>query len=167
VSPEENKAIIRRYLDEAWNKDNWEVAEEVVAEDVVFHDQVRHGDFPPGREGVLAAMERIRTGMPDFHVDVHEIVAEGDLVAIRWSSPGTHTGMFNGMPPTGRVATLHAISMVRMKDGRIVEGWQEADVLGMVQELGMMPKGRMPRPLASAMAAGVRLRDRLARRRTR
>jgi steroid delta-isomerase-like uncharacterized protein len=164
VSPEENKAIIRRYLEEAWNQGNWEVAEEVVAEDVVFHDQTREG-MPPGREGLRVAMERVRSGMPDFVFNVEEIVAEGDFVAIRWSSTGTHTGDFTGMAPTGRAGTLYGISMVRMKDGRIVEGWQEADRLGLVQELGFMPKGQMPRPLSQAVAFGIRLKDRLSRRR--
>jgi steroid delta-isomerase-like uncharacterized protein len=165
VSLEENKAIILRYLDEAWEKGDWQAAEEVVAEDVVFHDQVREGDLPPGREGLRVAMERVRAGMPDFTMDVHEVVAEGDIVVIRWSSTGTHTGDFSGMPPTGRVGTLYAISMVRMKDGRIVEGWQETDRLGLAQQLGMVPKGPMPRPIALAMSFGVRLRDRLSRRR--
>jgi steroid delta-isomerase-like uncharacterized protein len=164
MSPEENKAIIRRYLDEVWNKGNWQVAEEVIAEDAVFHDIVREGDLPPGREGIRAAMERVSTGMPDFTMDVHEVVAEGDIVVIRWSSTGTHAGEFNGIPPTGRAGTLHAISIVRMKDGRIVEGWQEADTLGLVQQLGLMPKGPMPRPLARLISFGIRLKDRLARR---
>jgi steroid delta-isomerase-like uncharacterized protein len=167
MSPEENKAIVRRYIEEAWNKGNWQVAEEVVAEDAVFHDQVRQGDMPPGREGVRTAMQRFRQGMPDLKMDIHEIVAEGDLVVILWSSTGTHAGDFNGMPPTGRASTLHAISMVRLKDGRIVEGWQEASILEMIQDLGMMPKGQMPRPLGLALALRVRLMDRLARRRVR
>lgn len=164
---EENKAIIRRYLEEGWNKGNWQIVEEVIAEDVVLHDQIREGGFPPGREGVRVAMERVRAGMPDMTMDLHDIVAEGDLVVMRWSSTATQTGPFNGIPPTNRVATLHAISIVRMKDGRIVEGWQEADRMGMAQELGLMPKGQMPRPVASALAFGIRLKDRLTRRRQR
>ncbi|MEX0657555.1 MAG: ester cyclase [Egibacteraceae bacterium] len=166
-TPEENKAVIRRYLEEAWNRGDWTVAEEVVAEDAVFHDQVREGELPPGREGVRVAMERVRTGMPDMTMDIHEVVAEGDMVVVRWSATATQAGPFNGIPPTDRVATLHAISMVRMKDGRIVEGWQEADRMGLAQQLGLMPKGQMPRPVAGALAFGIRCKDRLARRRRR
>lgn len=159
----QNKQIVERYLERAWGDGDWAAAEEVVDEDVVFHDQVREGDLPPAREGLRAAMERIRTGIPDFVMEVHEMVAEGDIVVIRWSATGTHAGDFSGLPATGRVVTLYAISMVRMKDGRIVEGWQESDRLGLAQQLGMVPKSAMPRPVAKMMAAGIRLKDRWSR----
>jgi steroid delta-isomerase-like uncharacterized protein len=162
----ENKAIVERYVKEAWGNGDWKIAEEIVDENVIFHDQVREGDLPAGREGLRVAMERINTGMPDFVMDIHEIVAEDDIVVIRWSAVGTHAGDFNGFPATGRVATLYAISMVRMKDGRIIEGWQETDRLGMAQQLGMMPTGGMPRPMAKAIVSGIRLRDRWSRRRS-
>jgi steroid delta-isomerase-like uncharacterized protein len=167
MSPNENKAIIERYVQKAWGEGDWGAAEEIVDENVVFHDQVREGDLPAGREGLRVAMERITTGMPDFVMDVHEIVAEGDIVVIRWSSTGTHAGDFNGFPATGRVATLYAISMVRLKDGRIVEGWQETDRLGMAQQLGMMPRSAMPRPVAKAIVSMIRLKDRWSRRQNR
>lgn len=167
MTPTQNKQIIERYLQRAWGDGDWATAEEIVDENVVFHDQVREGDLPPGREGLRVAMARIATGIPDFVMEVHDLVAEGDMVVIRWSATGTHAGDFNGFPATGRVATLHAISIVRMKDGHIVEGWQESDRLGMAQQLGMVPKSAMPRPVAALMAAGVRLRDRRARRRAR
>ncbi len=163
MTPTQNKQIIERYLKRAWGDGDWATAEEVVTENAVFHDQVREGDLPPGREGVRVAMERIATGMPDFVMEVHDIVAEGDIVVIRWSATGTHAGDFNGFPATGRVATLYAISVVRMKEGRIVEGWQETDRLGMAQQLGMLPKAAMPRPVAQLMAAGIRARDRWSR----
>lgn len=167
MSPEENKAIVERYIRSAWNERDFSVAEEVVDENVVFHDQVRDGDLPPGREGMRVAMDRFNTGFPDFMMDIHEMVAEGDIVVIRWSAVGTHAGDVNGFPATGRVVTLYAISMVRLKDGHIVEGWQETDRLGMGQQLGMVPKSAMPRPLAKAMASGVRTKDRWSRRRQR
>ena len=165
MSPNENKAIIERYVQKAWGEGDWGAAEEIVDENVVFHDQVREGDLPAGREGLRVAMERITTGMPDFVMDVHEIVAEGDFVVIRWSSTGTHGGDFNGFPATGRVITLYAISIVRLKDGRIVEGWQETDRLGMAQQLGIMPKSAMPRPVAKAIVSVIRLKDRRSRKR--
>jgi steroid delta-isomerase-like uncharacterized protein len=163
MTASETKRIVERYLQRAWNERDWSAAEETVDENVIFHDQVREGDLPPGREGLRVAMERITTGIPDFVMDVHEIVAEGDTVVIRWSSTGTHAGNFNGLPPMGRVVTLYAISMVRLKDGRIVEGWQETGRLGMAQQLGMMPRSGMPRPVAKAMATVIRLKDRWSR----
>lgn len=165
MSPEENKAIVARYLEQAWGKGNWDVAEEVVADDVVFHDQVREGGLPPGREGMREAMRRTSTGLPDFSMDVHDMIAEDDKVVIRWSSTGTHAGDFNGFPGTGRSVTLNSISIVRMEDGRIVEGWQESDQIGAARQLGMLPSGTMPRPLASLIVFGLRLKDRLTSRR--
>ena len=167
MTPTQNKQIVERYLQRAWGDGDWAIAEEVVAEDVIFHDQVREGGLPPGREGLHVAMERISTGIPDYVMEIHEMTAEGDIVVIRWSATGTHAGDFNGFPATGRVVTLDAISIVRMKDGHIVEGWQEADRLGLGQQLGMVPKSAMPRPVAALMAASIRLRDRWSRRRAR
>ncbi|MFE3059474.1 ester cyclase [Nocardia sp. NPDC059239] len=160
MSAEQNKALIEQYIKRVWNEGDWSFAEEIVDPDVVFHDQIREGRFPPGRAGMRAAMEVVRTGMPDFTLDVHEMIAEGDLVVIRWSSTATHAGMFNGFPATGRVATLYAISMVRIADGRIVEGWQEADQLGMGRQMGMVPDAELPGPIASLLSFVIRVRDR-------
>jgi steroid delta-isomerase-like uncharacterized protein len=134
-----------------------------VAEDVVFHDQVRAGDLPPGRAGVLEVMERMFTATPDLTMHVHQVLADGDMVAVRYTATGTHTGEFNGFPPTGRAVRFEGIAIVRLEDGRIVEGWQEADELGLARRLGLMPKGQMPKPLAAAVVAAIRLKDRLAR----
>ncbi|MGW5557438.1 ester cyclase [Micromonospora sp. NPDC003944] len=160
---EKNKAIIKHYLQRAWNEGDWSVAEDVVDENVVFHDMVRDGKYPKGREGLRAAMNDIRTGIPDFVMDLQHIVAEDDMVAVLWSATGTHAGFFNGLPATNRVVTLHAMSMVRMKDGKIIEGWQEADQLGVGRELGMVPKSELPRPIGNLLAFGIRTRDRMVR----
>lgn len=151
-----NKDIVLDYLERAWGQGDWRVAEQVVAEDVVFHDQVREGGLPPGREGLRLVMERIRTGIPDFAMNVQTMIAEDDYVVILWSATGTQAGEFNGFPPTGRTATLHAISIVRLQDGKIVEGWQEADQLGMAQQIGMVPSGGLPPLFAKLMAFRAR-----------
>lgn len=167
MTPKQNKEIVERYLQRAWGDGDWATAEEIVDENVTFHDQVREGDLPPGREGLREAMNRIDVGMPDFVMEVHDLIAEGDIVVIRWSATGTHAGDFSGFPATGRVVTLYAMSIVRLKDGRIVEGWQESDRLGMAQALGIMPRGTMPRPVARLVSSSIRLRDRWSRWRTR
>lgn len=151
-----NKDIVLDYLDRAWGHGDWSVAEQAVDPDVVFHDQVRDGDLPPGREGLRVVMDRIRTGIPDFVMHIEHVIAEDDFVVVLWHATGTHAGEFNGFPPTGLTATLHAISIVRLQDGRIVEGWQEADQLGMAQQIGMIPQGGMPAPMARAMAFRAR-----------
>jgi len=164
MSTEENKAIMRRYLEEAWGNQDWSVVDEVVAEDAVFHDQVREGG-QPGRANLRAVMDNMFTGAPDLQMNIHDMIAEGDLVAVRFSSTGSHTGDFNGIPPTGRPVRFDGIAIVRFEDGRIIEGWQEADRMGLAQQLGVMPKGEMPRPVARALVGIIRLKDRLSRRR--
>lgn len=97
-------------------------------------------------------------------MDIERIIAEDDVVVIPWSAIGTHAGTFNGYPATGRTATLHAISIVRMEHGPIVEGWQEADHLGMGQQIGMVPSCGIPATMAQVMSLRARLQDRGGRR---
>ena len=86
-----------------------------------------------------------RTSFPDFHVTSEDIIAEGDKVVSRWTASGTHKGELFGIPPTGKKATWKGISIYRFADGKIVEAWGDADFLGLLQQLGVMPvAGSMP-----------------------
>ena len=161
---EKNKEIIARYIDEAWRKGNLAALDEFVAEDAVFHDLVRQGK-PAGRAAVRASMAEFRTGFPDMDMQVFDMIAEGDLVSFRWRSEGTHLGDLQGVPPSGRSGALDGIVMVRLRDGIIVEGWQEIDLMGMLQRLRILPSGGMPRPMVKAMYAAQNLGDRLRNRR--
>jgi steroid delta-isomerase-like uncharacterized protein len=76
---------------------------------------------------------------PDLDRTIDDLFAADDKVVLRWSATGTHTGDFNGMPPTGRVATSSGITIFRVEDGRIVEEWAESDMLGLLQQLGAIP----------------------------
>src|SRR5437899_2949128 len=98
MSPEENKAIILRYLDETWNKHNLAVIDEVIAEDVMQHVK----GVPPGRAGIHGFFAMIHGAFPDAQFTVDDIIAEGDKVVWRFTVQGTHTGPFRGMPPTGK-----------------------------------------------------------------
>jgi steroid delta-isomerase-like uncharacterized protein len=165
VSPEENKAIVLDYLEEFWNKGNEAKAEEVLAADVLFQDLAEREDLPPGIEGVKQVRREFRAGFPDFRMELQDIIAEGDTVSMRWTVTGTHLGEFNGVPATGRKGIITGMNFVRMKDGRIVEGWQQLDVMSLLEQLGILPKKGMPRPVMRMMVGSIRLRDRLARRR--
>ena len=76
---------------------------------------------------------------PDLERTIDDLFAADDKVVLRWSARGTHTGDFNGMPPTGREATSSGITIFRVEDGRIVEEWAESDMLGLLQQLGAIP----------------------------
>ncbi|WP_278858220.1 ester cyclase, partial [Kocuria palustris] len=162
---ERNRMLMVDYLENAWNRQDWDYAKRAVHPDVVFHDQIREG-LPPGHEGMFQAMHRVFEAVPDFHVEITEMICERDLVTVVFHGSGTHTGTFMGYPATGRPVVFDSISIVRWSDeGQIIEGWQEADQMGMAQSIGMMPSGSMPKPMAYAMSFGTRLSDRLKKRR--
>jgi steroid delta-isomerase-like uncharacterized protein len=135
---EENKAVVRRFIEEVWNNGNLDAIDELISEDHVDHDPANAGS-PGGREGVRAFVQMYRTAYPDTHIEFGEMVAEGDLVAGSWTATGTHQGELMGMPPTGRYIHVTGMGMDRVRNGQIVESWANYDSLGMLQQLGAIP----------------------------
>jgi predicted ester cyclase len=79
------------------------------------------------------------TAFPDIHFVAEDCIAKGDLVVQRLTSKGTHKGEFMGIPPTGKSLTVTAIEIFRIAEDKIVEQWVEADYLGLMQQLGVIP----------------------------
>ena len=138
MSTEENKAIARRLIEEAWNQGNLNTVDELQATDHVGHHW-RVPNQPPGREFYKQYIVGTRTAFPDFHATIEEQIAEGDLVVTRWSVQGTHHGMFRGHSPTGKQMSVSGIVIDRIVDGKAVEGWMEMDTLDEMQQLGVIP----------------------------
>ena len=134
---EQNKAVIRRWI-EALNAGNLDVADEIYAPDFVMHDP-GNPDRLPGPEGTKQGFAAFLAAFPDLHVTIEDIIAEGDKVVWRVSLTGTHKGEFLGIAPTGKQITNTGITIVRMVDGKFVEGWQNGDDLGMLQQIGAIP----------------------------
>jgi predicted ester cyclase len=114
MSVEENKAFVQRYVEEPWNKGNVDALDEMCAPN--FHLE--------GFGGVTefkAAILGFRKSFPDLHFTVEEIIAEGDKVAYRWTSRGTHQGEYQGIAPTGKAVTSTGITIIRIVDGKVVE----------------------------------------------
>jgi steroid delta-isomerase-like uncharacterized protein len=132
---EENKAVIRRFCEEVWNKGNLDVMKEIFAADYVRHD-LRPGTPPPGPEGQKKIAADFRGAFPDLHTTVDLMVAEGDMVVVRWTTEGTNTGPWGGIPPTGKQARFSGVNIFRMKNGKVVEIWNHRDDLGLMQQLG-------------------------------
>jgi steroid delta-isomerase-like uncharacterized protein len=105
----------------------------------VFVDHQALPGLPPGREGFKALNVMFRSAFPDVWVDVDAIVAEGDRVAARWTSTGTHQGDLFGIPATGRKVKVTATVVYRVEDGRLAEGWINRDDVGMMRQLGVIP----------------------------
>jgi steroid delta-isomerase-like uncharacterized protein len=135
MSSEDNKALIRRFYEEVWNRGNLAVAEEIFADDYVRHD-LRPGTAPPGPQGQKQIASMFRAAFPDLESTVDLIIAEGDMVAARWTLHGTHTGPWAGVAPTGKAVTFSGVNIFRIAGGKVVEIWNHRDDLGLMQQLG-------------------------------
>jgi steroid delta-isomerase-like uncharacterized protein len=132
----DSKAIVRRFYEEVVNHGNTAVADDLLSVDLLDHG-VPSG-FPRGRAGFLQFAASLRGAFPDLHVRIEDLIAEGDQVAARVSVRGTHKGMLLGrLPATGRSATWTGIDIFRLSDGKIVERWNERDLLSLLEQLGV------------------------------
>jgi steroid delta-isomerase-like uncharacterized protein len=142
MSTEEMKTLVRRIIEEGWNKGNWDVFQEVVAPDFVR----RQPPFPDivGREAFKKYVQDIRSSYPDWRINIEGIIAEGDTVVSWGTCGGTQTGPSptTGVPPTGKKINMVWCSVVRVVGGKMAEDKEFVDFLTMVQQLGIvtMPK---------------------------
>ncbi len=137
MSTEENKAIIRRIIEEAFNKGNLAVVDDLMATNYVFHGP--SGQEVKGPEGFKQMITMYRTAFPDLHLTIDDMVAEGDKVAFRFIFQGTHKGDLMGIAPTGKQVTVTVTVISRFVGGKEVEAWENADSLGMMQQMGVVP----------------------------
>jgi predicted ester cyclase len=136
--------VVRRLIEEGFNRGRLEVADELVGP-----GYVEHQDFGPdhaaGAEGVKAVMGSLRRAFSDFHLAIEDLAVDGDTVWLRLSGTGVNDGSFMGHPPTGRRMRTDVFDALRVKDGRIVEHWGVPDRLGVLFQLGLAdPPGRRP-----------------------
>ncbi len=137
MSAEQNKATYRRFVDEVMHHGRLEVVDELIAPDAVDHAAMP--GMPPGREGVKMRMAMLRTAFPDLHLTLDDQVAEGETLANRFTIRGTNSGTFMGMPATGKPVVVTGIDLIRWRDGQIAEHWVQLDMLGLLQQLGVIP----------------------------
>ena len=134
---EQNKTIIRQFIDETLNQGDIEAAEKFVAKDVV--EQVPFPGQGPGIEGVKDVLGGMRAAFPDLHWTVEEQIAEGDKVVTRFEWTGTHRGPFLGVEPTGRSVQVWGIVIDRLQDGKIKDTRILMDALSLMMQLGAIP----------------------------
>jgi steroid delta-isomerase-like uncharacterized protein len=133
LSVEENKALIRRFIEEAWNEHNQSIIEEVVAPDYLNH--AAPPEHQRGIAGAKRTLDWLVAAFPDTRFDIEDIIADGDLVAIRGTNSGTHEGEFAGISPTGKHYAVEHMHWFRVAGGKIAEHWVVRDDLGMRQQL--------------------------------
>lgn len=132
---EQNKAMVRKLFEETVNKGDLTVIEQSFASDFIYHGDPQFN----GADGVKNLVRMFRGGFPDINITIEDQMAEGDMVVTRYTGRGTHTGELMGIPATGKTATVTGISIMRVVDGKCVEEWENMDMLGMMQQLGVIP----------------------------
>ena len=130
------KNIVRRGFEEGMNRQNFSLFEEYLAPDYTNHN------LPapvPGPQGFILVVKGFYSAFPDFQVTLEDIVAEGNLVSTRGYFTGTHLGDFQGIPATGKTFKVNYTDLWRGENGKLVENWVQLDMLGLLQQLGVLP----------------------------
>jgi len=133
MSVAQNKALVRRYYEEMWNRWDFALADEMIGEGVIFRGSL--GVDVQGRESFKEYMRAVRQAFPDFHNHVEELIAENDRVVARLTYTGTHRGELFGIGATGRRVSYVGVALFRISEGRIVEGWVLGDIHGLMRQL--------------------------------
>jgi steroid delta-isomerase-like uncharacterized protein len=146
------KAIARQGAEDCWNMPDMNALDEILAPDYkVYVAGVLTYD---GRDHMKEQVGMARQAFPDVHVQVQDLIAEGDKVAARFTFSGTQTGPYvtemGTMPPTGRRVEVTGIIIFRFRDGKIVENREVLDTLGMLQQMGVIPTPGQPPPRTSS-----------------
>ncbi len=137
MSSEDNKALVRSFYEEVFNKKRVDRAGEFVTPDYLDHGAVPGQG--PGLEGAKQRWARYFAAIPDLHATIDDLVAEGDKVVVRYTAEGTQQGQLPGVPPTGKRFRTSAICIYRLAEGKVAEVWEQADMLGLMQQLGVIP----------------------------
>ena len=138
MSAEENKAVVRRFLEGIFSQGNPDVVDELADPDFVVHDPSSEaGDVDA--QGVKESIAWSQNAFPELRVTIEDQVAEGDKVATRWRVSGTHQGEMMGAAPTGNQVTFAGTQTDYLSGGKIVESWSNWDTLGMLGQIGAVP----------------------------
>jgi predicted ester cyclase len=123
----------RRWFEEVWNQGRREAIAEMLAPGAVIHDG---GTDTAGAEGFYPFYDRLRGAFSEIHVEVQDSFAEGDKICVRWSCTAKHTGDALGVAPTGAAVDVTGMSILRVANGKLAEGWQNWDMLGLMAQIG-------------------------------
>jgi steroid delta-isomerase-like uncharacterized protein len=140
MSESENKAVVRQgWYEELWNRWNVDIADQLFTSDYQLH--LAGSPAPLDRAATRETVAMFGRAFPDLTHTVEGVIAEGDMVAARWTVRGTHTGTFQGIAPSGQPVTNDGITLHRLRDGRISETWLAYDNLSFLQQLGPARQG--------------------------
>ena len=134
---EENKATLRKLIEEGFVKGNIGVVDELVGANIIDHSPMP--GQAPGPQGLKDAMSMFHGAFPDLQVTIEDMIAEGEKVVARVTTRGTHQGEFMGIQATNKKIEIGEMHIVRFAGGKMVEHWGQEDGLGMMQQLGVIP----------------------------
>ena len=137
MSAEQNKSIVRRWIEEGWNKHNLAVIDEVYAPNFVQHEP--EPQTVNSSEALKQYVSAYLTAFPDLHLSIEDLIAEGYKVVWRFNSTGHQNGPFMGTPPTGKSGNITGLVIFRLENSHISEAWLNIDVLGLLQQVGIIP----------------------------
>ena len=140
MGTEENKDLIRQLVDECVNTHRSELLDRFVSAAVRVHPGTP-GSAPDtvGLDQLREAFHRFRATFPDLHITLHQLLAERDLVAVRWTATGTHAGGPAGIEPTGRRVSWGGTDVYRLEGGMVAEWWRNDDFVWLLRQLGRDP----------------------------
>jgi predicted ester cyclase len=134
---EAERGLGRRWFEQVWNEGRREAIAEMLAPEGVLHDG---GLDTIGPDGFYPFFDRMRATFSELHVTVEETIAEDDKVCVRWYCTAKHTGGGLGVAPTGKAIHVTGISILRVAGGKLIEGWQNWDMLGMMEQIQGLAK---------------------------
>ena len=138
MSADEHRTVVRRYFSDLINKRDYGSAERLLGADFRFHDPAMSHE-PMTREVFLGFLGALSTAFPDYQFTVEDQIVCEDKAVARWRFTGTHRGEFLGVPATGRAVTVTGIDIFEFAGGKIVQAWAEANVAGLLRQLGVLP----------------------------
>jgi len=148
--------IVRRAVEEGWNRGDLDLLDQVYAPDCVSHPVSPGGVTGRGIEAQREYLRQVRSIFPDFQASIEEIYSAGDRVTFRWVASGTHQGEWMGVAPTGKRIAWGGITMCRLAGDRIQEDWMAADMVGVLDQLGVLQGTQEPPPLRLLEHSGTR-----------
>lgn len=131
-----NVEVVRKFFEVGPSKGDLAAADELLDPRFSLHTPLPISG--PGIEAMNTVITTCRSAFHDLHVTIHDLIPAGDKVTARFVAHGVHRGDFMGFPPTGKEIALSGIEIFRLKEGRIVELWGEANLMGLMQQLGMV-----------------------------
>lgn len=156
MSVTENVALMRRWFEEVWNQGRMQTVLELLDEHATGFGQAGHGTGIHGPADFIPFAQRLRAAFPDIKISVEEAFGDSQNAAVRWSADMTHTGDALGIPPTNRKVHITGMTMVHMKDGKIIAGWDNWDQLAMMQQIGVVPESHESHPTLMERAKPAR-----------